>query len=93
MNGTPRVVAADHGTWRVDYTQHQSSFPRQVRIRSVSGDVDMTAALEQVEINTAIDREHDMVEQPWSKYPNESSPFNKNRDNFDRSIYVGEGKL
>jgi outer membrane biogenesis lipoprotein LolB len=55
VEGRPVVVAADHGTWRVDYRQHRAGFPREVRIRSVSGDVDMTAALEQVEINTAID--------------------------------------
>jgi hypothetical protein len=55
VDGTPRVVAADHGSWRVDYGMHRNGFPREVRLRSISGDVDMTAALEQVEINTAID--------------------------------------
>jgi outer membrane lipoprotein-sorting protein len=55
VDGRPAVVAADHGAWRVDYALHRSGFPRQVRIRSASGEVDMTAALEQVEINTAID--------------------------------------
>lgn len=55
INGAPTVVAADHGHWRVDYAMHRSGFPRQVRLRSTAGDVDMTAALEQVEINTAID--------------------------------------
>jgi outer membrane biogenesis lipoprotein LolB len=55
VEGAPAVVAADHGSWRVDYAMHRNGFPRQVRIRSVSGDVDMTAALEQVEINTEID--------------------------------------
>jgi hypothetical protein len=55
IDGTPVVVAADHGDWRVDYAMHRNGFPRQVRIRSVAGDVDMTAALEQVEVNTAID--------------------------------------
>ena len=53
--GALAVVAADHGSWRVDYAMHRSGFPRQVRIRSVAGDVDMTAALEQVEVNTEID--------------------------------------
>jgi outer membrane lipoprotein-sorting protein len=55
VDGVPAVVAADHGNWRVDYAMHRNGFPRQVRIRSISGDVDMTAALEQVEVNTAID--------------------------------------
>src|SRR3712207_2208198 len=42
-----------------------------------------------VEINTAIDREHGMVEQPWDKYPNESSPFNKNRDKINWVLHHG----
>ena len=55
VDGRVVVVAADHGNWRVDYAMHRNGFPRQVRIRSSAGDVDMTAALEQVEINTEID--------------------------------------
>ena len=55
VNGSPAVVAADHGEWRVDYAMHQNAWPRQVRIRSVSGDVDMTAALGEVEVNGGID--------------------------------------
>jgi outer membrane biogenesis lipoprotein LolB len=56
IDGRPRVLAADDGQWRVDYGQFQGDWPRQVRIRSVAGDVDMTAALEDVSINTDIDR-------------------------------------
>ena len=48
VNGTPVVVAADHGDWRVDYAQHLNGWPREVRIRSVSGDVDVTAAIARV---------------------------------------------
>jgi hypothetical protein len=55
VDGAPAVVAADHGEWRVDYATHRNGLPREVRIRSVSGDVDMRAALEQVEMNTQID--------------------------------------
>ena len=55
VDGAAAVVAADHGNWRVDYRMHRNGFPRQVRIRSASGEVDMNATLEQVEINTAID--------------------------------------
>jgi len=55
INGASSVVAADHGNWRVDYANHQHLWPRSVRIRSISGDVDMTAAVEQLEINTEID--------------------------------------
>jgi hypothetical protein len=55
VDGAPAVVAADHGEWRVDYALHRNGLPREVRIRSVSGDVDMRAALQQVEVNTEID--------------------------------------
>ena len=67
--GLPTVVAADHGAWRVDYSRHRSGFPREVRIRSVSGDVDMTAALEQVAINTAIDPRAFEVQAPENAAP------------------------
>jgi outer membrane lipoprotein-sorting protein len=55
VDGAPAIVAADHGEWRVDYGKHRSGLPREVRIRSTAGDVDMRAALEQVEVNTEID--------------------------------------
>ena len=55
INGTPLVVAADHGNWRIDYANHQNGWPRHVRLRSSTGDVDMTAGVEQLEINTNID--------------------------------------
>jgi len=55
VNGTPVVVAADHGDWRVDYAQHLNGWPREVRIRSVSGEVDVTAAIGEFELNTTLD--------------------------------------
>jgi len=55
VNGAPAVVAADQGNWRVEYAQHQNGWPRQVRLRSISGDVDMTAAVGEFEMNTEID--------------------------------------
>jgi outer membrane lipoprotein-sorting protein len=55
VDGVPIVVAADRGEWRIDYAQHQNGFPRQVRLRRDAGDVDLTAALSQLEINTPID--------------------------------------
>jgi outer membrane biogenesis lipoprotein LolB len=55
VDGVPAVVAADHGDWHVDYGMHRNGVPREVRIRRRAGDVDMRAALEQVEINTEID--------------------------------------
>ena len=69
VDGTAAVVAADHGNWRVDYSMHRSGFPRQVRIRSVAGDVDMTAALEQVEINTEIDPKAFDIDAPANATP------------------------
>jgi outer membrane lipoprotein-sorting protein len=55
VDGVPALVAADYGEWRVDYSQQRNGFPRQIRIRSLSGDVDLTAALDQLEVNTGID--------------------------------------
>jgi TQXA domain-containing protein len=42
-----------------------------------------------VEIDTSIDREHSMVEQPWDKYPNAESPFHKNRDKINWVLHNG----
>ncbi|MFI7675032.1 Cys-Gln thioester bond-forming surface protein [Actinophytocola sp. NPDC049390] len=42
-----------------------------------------------VEIDTSIDAEHSMVEQPWDKYPNPDSPFNKNRDKINWVLHNG----
>lgn len=42
-----------------------------------------------VEIDTSIDREHSMVEQPWDKYPNAQSPFNQNRDKINWVLHNG----
>lgn len=55
VNGPTVVVAADHGQWHVDYANHLNGWPRQVRIRSNSGEVDVTAALGEFEVNTEID--------------------------------------
>ncbi|HXG87841.1 MAG TPA: hypothetical protein VNJ02_05830 [Vicinamibacterales bacterium] len=56
VDGRPTVIAADHGNWRVDYANYLNDWPRTVRIRSaVDGEVDMTAAIEQLEINSDID--------------------------------------
>jgi hypothetical protein len=62
VNGATVVVAADHGQWHVDYAGHLNNWPRQVRIRSASGEVDMTAVVGEFEINTEIDsRAFDMA--------------------------------
>jgi hypothetical protein len=66
VQGRPVLVAADYGPWHVDYSQHVSGFPRVVRVRSVSakpspdtsadrsGAIDITARVEQLEVNTQI---------------------------------------
>ena len=53
--GTPAIVAADHGDWRVDYSSHLNGWPRHVRIRSVSGHVDLRTSLGELEVNAGID--------------------------------------
>ncbi|GAB1515037.1 thioester domain-containing protein [Actinophytocola sp. KF-1] len=42
-----------------------------------------------VEIDTNIDAEHSMVEQPWDKYPNPDSPFHDNRDRINWILHNG----
>lgn len=69
VNGTPFVIAADHGNWRVDYANHLNGWPRTVRIRSTSGEVDMTAGIEQLEINTEIDEQAFAVAVPADADP------------------------
>jgi hypothetical protein len=56
QNGQPVVTAADYGPWHVDYSAHASGFPRVVRVRR-AGDsaIDITARIEQLEVNTRID--------------------------------------
>lgn len=60
IDGRPLLVAADYGPWHVDYSQHMSGFPRVVRVRSAAAlakadrSVDITARIEQLEVNTQI---------------------------------------
>ena len=59
VQGRPVLVAADYGPWHVDYAQHMSGFPRVVRIRSAGAAtannlIDITARVEQLEVNTQI---------------------------------------
>jgi hypothetical protein len=68
VQGRPTLVAADYGPWRVDYSQHAGGFPRVVRVRSAAapakadarasadrtGEIDITARVEQLEVNTQI---------------------------------------
>jgi hypothetical protein len=66
VQGRPTLVAADYGRWHVDYSQHAGGFPRMVRVRSAAvlaeadaraaadPDVDITARVEQLDVNTPI---------------------------------------
>jgi hypothetical protein len=59
VQGRPVLVAADYGPWHVDYSQHAAGFPRVVRVRSAasadrSQAIDITARVEQLEVNTQI---------------------------------------
>ena len=79
IDGRPVLVAADYGPWHVDYSQHMSGFPRVVRVRSAPGtggtsadrlsQVDITARIEQLEVNTQINPRAWSVEVPSDADP------------------------
>jgi hypothetical protein len=63
--GVTVVAAADFGPWRVDYRDHRGGFPRSVRIRSEDGErVDLSAAIDELQTNVAIDDRAFAVEAP-----------------------------
>jgi hypothetical protein len=59
VQGRPVLVAADYGSWRVEYARHTGGFPREVRVRRAASAgepmVDITARIEQLSVNTQID--------------------------------------
>jgi len=71
VNGTPAVVAADRGAWRIDYSAHQGGWPRTVRIRSAETGtlIDITAAIEDLQVNTAIDEKAFTIVAPAGAAP------------------------
>lgn len=77
QQGRPVVVAADYGPWHVDYSGHQGGYPRVVRVRSAfakasadpAGAVDITARIEQLNVNTAINPLAWQVEVPSDADP------------------------
>ena len=77
VNGQPVVIAADHGQWRVDYANHLNGWPRQARIRSAdsagadgqAAAIDISANLEQLEINTGVDEKAFVVSPPAGALP------------------------
>lgn len=64
QNGQPVLTAADYGAWHVDYSAHAAGFPRVVRVRRAAGPgslqpgadtaIDITARIDQLEVNTQI---------------------------------------
>ena len=70
QNGQPVLTAADYGSWHVDYSGHASGFPRVVRVRR-AGDtaIDITARVEQLDVNTQINPRAWLVEIPSDADP------------------------
>lgn len=70
QNGRPVVAAADYGPWHVDYSAHTAGFPRVVRVRR-AGDtaIDITARIEQLDVNTQINPRAWTVEVPSDAEP------------------------
>jgi hypothetical protein len=55
VNGSVVVIAADYGAWLVDYTDHAGGWPRTIRVRTATGEVDLTARIGELEVNVPID--------------------------------------
>lgn len=74
VNNQWRVTAADFDTWHVDYGEHAAGFPRLVRIRNqtaASGDaaIDITARVQQLDVNTQINPRAWSVDVPSDAEP------------------------
>ncbi len=70
QNGQAVLAAADYGPWRIDYSAHAAGFPRVVRVRR-AGDtaIDITARVEQLEVNTQINPKAWVVDVPSDADP------------------------
>ena len=70
INGQTLLAAADYGKWRVDYSEHASGFPRVVRVRRAGdNEIDITARIEQLEVNTQINPKAWLVDVPSDADP------------------------
>ena len=76
QDGRPLLTAADYGPWHVDYSAHTSGFPRLIRIRNAlvprslgEGGIDITARIEQLQVNTSINPLAWVVEIPSDADP------------------------
>jgi outer membrane biogenesis lipoprotein LolB len=77
QNGQQVLTAADYGPWHVDYSAHAGGFPRVIRIRSSAlgprslgeGGIDITARIEQLQVNTQINPRAWSVDVPSNADP------------------------
>ena len=74
QNGQPVLIAADYGPWHIDYSAHAGGFPRVVRMRRAgtqakADEIDITARIEQLQVNTQINPLAWNVEVPSSADP------------------------
>ena len=69
QNGQAVLTAADYGPWRVDYSAHAGGFPRVVRVRRDDGQIDITARIDQLQVNAQIDPRAWVVEIPADADP------------------------
>lgn len=75
VGGRPVLTAADYGPWHVDYSAHAGGFPRAVRVRRAGAAakadaIDITARIEQLQVNTQINP------QAWSVVvPSDADPM------------------
>ncbi|MEZ5284372.1 MAG: hypothetical protein R2712_06095 [Vicinamibacterales bacterium] len=68
-SGQWTVVAVDAGAWRADYATVVNGYPREVRLRTTDGAVDVIARVAQLEVNTDIDAAAFDVEVPPGTEP------------------------
>jgi len=74
QNGQTLLTAADYGPWHVDYSAHSGGFPRVVRVRraaavAAADAIDITARVEQLQVNTQINPRAWIVEIPSDADP------------------------
>lgn len=70
QHGAPVLTAADYGAWHVDYSGHLSGFPRIVRVRRAGDNaIDVTARIEQLQVNTQINPRAWSVDVPSNADP------------------------
>lgn len=77
QGGRPVLMAAEYGDWHLDYSAHANGFPRAVRVTSLARrsrgdggpDVDITARIDQLQVNTQIDPRAWTVEIPSDADP------------------------